>query len=127
MKFSDPFGLDAFSAFGQAGFSAGTAGATIKIGVGADTDGNMCVTFTTCGRIGAGVSGNLGFGVEHNTANFCEGDSASLGVFGNVGIGLLKSLSVTTSGDNVKTSACVGLGGGLAGGSQTCLTKTICL
>jgi len=126
LRFVDPHGLDAFTIAGTAQFFEGNAGGLVKGAFGFDTAGSVCFEFTTCARAGAGLSSGLSCGLEHNTSDFVEGDSASAGVFGNTGAGVIKSLSFSTSGDNVKTSATLGLGGGVAGGSQACVTRTFC-
>ncbi len=133
VRWDDPYGLDTVGAFAQYSFFAGNAGFSIKGGIGFDglfdgVDGNTkaCFQYTVCGRTGAGASTGASGGAEYNTADYCEGDSASAGAWGNVGAGPFGSSSVTTDGDNVKVSGSVGGGVGVAGGAQACITKTIC-
>ena len=123
----DPLGTDALSLSGQLGFFAGTAGAQEKFSVGLDGKGQLCFAVTTCARVGAGgFSAGASCGVDYNSKDFKEGDSASAGLWGNVGWGPFGSSSVSTSRDNIKISGTIGGGVGVPGGSQVCSTRTFC-
>jgi hypothetical protein len=126
-RYVDPFGLDAWSFFGQGSFHVIDAGASAKFGFGRDGAGKWCFQMTYCGRAGPGASGGLTCGVEYNTEDFEEGDAPSGGFWGNVGFGPFGSGSVTTSGNNTKVSASIGGGAGIAGGGQVCATRTFCV
>lgn len=121
-----PFGLDSYSVNASTSWFGGGAGGTAAASVGIDDRGQVCFQVTTCGRVGAGNSAAATFGFKHSTSDFSEGDSASGGAFCTAGSGPLSTVSVTTDGDNLTTTANYGFGAGLSFGSQACLTKTFC-
>jgi RHS repeat-associated protein len=127
LRFIDPPGLQAWSFFGQAQFHVVNAGANVKFGFGRDSKGVYCFQTVNCGRLGPGASTGLTCGIERSSGDFKEGKSASGGFWGSGGFGPFASWSVTTDYENVKTSASIGVGGGIAFGGQICTTETFCI
>ena len=124
----DPQGLRAWSFYGQSSWHGGVGGATGKFSFGRDGKGQYCFQMTTCARLGPGASAGLSCGVESSSGDFKEGDSGSMGFWGNGGFGPFASWGVTVNGSgDVKNSGSIGIGGGVAGGSQVCATRTFCV
>lgn len=124
----DLLGLSSWSFYGQGSFHGGPGGASGKFSFGRDGKGQYCFQITTCGRLGPGASTGLTCGIERSTGDFSEGDSGSMGFWGSGGFGPFASWSVTSNGSgDVKTSGSIGVGGGLALGSQVCATRTFCV
>jgi len=124
----DPFGLTTYS-FGFGGsFQAGGAGGSASGSFGFDTSGQICVQFTTCGRIGPGASAGAGLSGSVGEGNFCEGNSTSAGIFVEGGGGIFSGASgdAGTSGSSGTVNIKGGIGGGASGGAQACITRTKC-
>jgi RHS repeat-associated protein len=128
-RYVDPLGLVTFSFGGSGSFQAGAAGASIDGSVGMDTAGNICFQATVCGRIGPGESAGVGLEVEVGSGEFCEGDQLTGGIFAEAGLGPFGGAEVNAGANDIQGSVELrgGLGGGAAGGSQICTTRTYCL
>ncbi len=96
--------------------------------VGVDTSGQVCIQFTTCGRVGPGESAGATVNATVGEGNFCEGNSVSGGGFAEGGAGLFGGGSVDagTSGVSATGGVSIGVGVGVAAGAQACITRTKC-
>lgn len=83
---------------------------------------------TGCGRIGPGESAGAIVDFSVGEGNFCEGNSASGGVFAEGGTGLFGGGSANYGTADVSATGGfnIGVGGGVAVGSQACITRTWC-
>jgi RHS repeat-associated protein len=130
----DPAGLLVGTVGAGGSFQFGGVGASGSVTAGRDSNGRYCLQVTTCARIGPGVSAGVGVAVTGGTGTFpCEGNSLTAGAFAEGGFGIFESGSVDVGADGASGSASPtirgrgGLGGGAAGGVQTCMTRTMCL
>jgi RHS repeat-associated protein len=128
--------VNAIDLFGLATYSIGlggslqqtAAGASASGSIGFDSSGQVCMQFTTCGRIGPGESAGATVNFTVGEGNFCDGNSASGGVFAEGGAGLFGggSTDYGTSGASATSGFNIGVGGGAAVGSQACIIRTWC-
>ena len=132
---SDPINFT--DSLGLWSVSVGTGGSAHWLGIGgsattsiaADSNGRVCMQFTTCGGIGAGFYGSLGFSGSYNQGDLCEGNSESQGVYADLGLGPAFSGSVdrdTATGDVSGAMGLIGVGAGAGGGVRSCSTTTMC-
>jgi len=124
----DPSGLATYSIGFGGSFQQISAGASASGSIGFDSIGQVCMQFTTCGRIGPGQSAGATVNFSVGEGNFCEGNSASGGLFAEGGGGLFGggSADYGTGGASATGGFNIGIGAGAAVGSQTCITKTWC-
>jgi RHS repeat-associated protein len=128
IAFTDPLGLTKFSIGANASFQNTAAGASMSGSAGIDSTGNVCFEFQVCGRVGPGISVGATFEGTIAQGTFCEGNSMSGGFFGEGGIGPFGGTGLAVGADGLSStfSAKGGIGGGAAGGSQVCITRTAC-
>jgi len=124
----DPDGRRFFSLGFGGSFQFGGAGASASGSIGFDSSGQICVQFTTCGRVGPGTSAGASFNASAGQDNFCEGNSLSGGVFAEGGAGAFGggSADIGTGGASGTIGFKGGIGGGASGGAQACITRTKC-
>jgi len=107
----------------------GLGGASYLGGVAIDTNGKICIVSKACGTVGPGIYGDLGFEVEVDSADLCEGKTESKGAFAKGGKGIVGGGSVTGNRSGVSadvSSGRGGIGGGKAAGYIHCKKVTIC-
>lgn len=133
MGFVDPSGLYTVSFGGGLSFQHGGAGFSFSAYVGqergkSDNAGRICTQVTSCGRVGPGESAGATGSAEIGEGSFCEGNSASGGIFAEKGFGVFEGFEANsgTQGKSASTSFRGGTGYGKSGGSQACVTRTIC-
>ena len=131
--FVDPSGLYTVSFGGGLSFQHGGAGFSFSAYVGqergkSDNAGRICTQVTSCGRVGPGESAGATGSAEIGEGSFCEGNSASGGIFAEKGFGVFEGFEANsgTQGKSASTSFRGGTGYGKSGGSQACVTRTIC-
>jgi len=125
---SDPYGLWSVSVGAGGTFQWNALGGGASTSFSADSSGNVCMQFTTCGGLGFGYFGGLGFTGGYSTDDLCEGESESTGPYYESGSGPGGSGSAQFGENSV--SGATGLfdvGAGYAGGIQHCKSTTICL
>jgi RHS repeat-associated protein len=124
----DPQGLATYSLGVGGSFQQTAAGGSTSASIGVDTDWQVCVQFTTCGRIGPGQSAGITASASAGNGTFCEGNSVSGGAFVEGGSGVFGggSVDVGTGGVSGTGAINIGVGGGAAAGTQTCITRTHC-
>jgi hypothetical protein len=110
-------------------FMYGPFGAAADTSFGFDSQGNICVQFTTCGQVGFGLFGGLGIEGSVASTDFCEGDVSSKSWFVEGGSLFAGSGSLTDLGDGDFDAAggLFGVGKGGAAGMSFCETRTVCM
>ena len=129
INFIDPEGLESVTFYSGGSAHLGFGGVSFLGGVAVDTNGKVCVVSNVCGTIGPGIYGDLGFEIEADSSDLCEGESESEGAFAKGGSGLVGGGSVTGNSSGVSASVSsgrAGVGGGKAAGHISCKKTTIC-
>lgn len=124
----DPWGLDSVTAYSGGSFHLGGGGVSFMSGIAADTNGRICFVSNICGTVGPGIYGDLGYELEGDSADLCEGVSESDGAFAKGGNGIVEGVSITGNNSGYSASAGFGgIGGGAATGYTHCKKATICI
>jgi len=129
VNFVDPWGLESVTFYSGGSAHLGLGGVGFYGGVAVDSNGKKCVISKICGTVGPGIYGELGFQMEVDSADLCEGESESEGAFLEGGSGIVGGGSVTGNSSGVSadvSSGRVGVGGGKAGGYISCKKTMIC-
>lgn len=126
VSYTDPSGLLTGSLGVRGSFFFGGVGGTYGISGGASTTGQICVQFQSCARAGAGASVGVAGTASVGTGTFCPGNSVGAGVFGSVGAGPFGGFSTNTTSSGTSVSGTLGVGAGVSGGAQMCVTRTMC-
>ncbi len=92
----------------------GGGGVSFLGGIASDTNGRICVVSKICGTVGPGIYGDLGFEIEGESTDLCEGESESEGVFAKGGDGIVTGGSVTGNSSGYSADAGFGGVGGIA-------------
>ena len=123
----DPWGLDSVTVYSGGSVHLGGGGVSFLGGVAGDTNGRICIVSKICGTVGPGLYGDLGFEIEGDSADLCEGESESEGAFAKGGEGIVGggSVSGNSSGHSVDAGF-GGVGGGAAAGYIKCKKTTVC-
>ena len=111
---------------GRGSFFFGGVGGTIGGNVGFDSDWNACAQVQSCGRLGGGASIGLRATASAGSGTVCNGNSFGVGGFGTVGLGIIGSVSTNTNSSGTTATATLGVGGGVSGGAQACVTRSFC-
>ncbi len=119
----DPEGLASATFYSGGSVHLGLGGVSFLGGVAIDTNGKVCIVSNICGTVDPGIYGDLGFEMEVDSADLCEGESKPEGAFAKGGSGIVGGSSVTGNDSGVSASVSsgrAGIGGGKAAGYTNC-------